>query len=257
MSAQQALILTFTQKELSARYAGSVMGFAWALLGPMLMLVIYSYVFGSLFKAGSIDLGANVNYMVYVGVALWPWMMFADGVARAVPTIQSNAGLVRKISFPHHTLVNASVASTFILHLVGYALVLCVLAYLHGGIKVSGIPGLALILACVYILTLGFAFLLAALQAMVRDIEQMIGPLLMMLYFLTPVLYPLAQVPASVREWISWNPLTVVVTRVRDFLLSGAAPQWGDLLLFAFSLLVLVIGYAVFKRLSPYFEDFV
>jgi lipopolysaccharide transport system permease protein len=257
MSASQALIFTFTQKELTSRYAGSVMGFAWALLSPMLMLVIYSYVFGNMFKLGSVDLGANVNYMVYVGVAMWPWMMFADGISKAVPTIQSNASLVRKISFPHHTLVNASVASTFILHLVGYVFVLCTLAYIYGGIRLAGIPGVVFMLVCVYILALGFAFLLAALQALVRDIEQAIAPILMMLYFLTPVLYPLAQVPASVREWISWNPLTIIITRIRDFLFSAAAPQWSDLLLLAFSGVILAVGYAVFQRLSPYFEDFV
>jgi lipopolysaccharide transport system permease protein len=257
MSTSQALIITFTKKELSARYAGSVMGFAWALLGPMLMLIIYSYVFGGLFKAASIDLGANVNYMVYVGVAMWPWMMFADGISRALPAIQSNASLVRKISFPHHTLVNASVASTFILHLFGYILVLGVLAYTHGGLKVSGLPGVVFVLGCVYILSLGFAFLLAALQALVRDVEQAIGPLLTMLYFLTPVLYPLAQVPESVREFIRWNPMSIIVTRIRDFLLSGASLAWHDLLLLAFSGVILWIGYTVFQRLSPYFEDFV
>jgi ABC-type polysaccharide/polyol phosphate export permease len=104
----------------------------------------------------------------------------------------------------------------------------------------------------------GLTLALASLQVFVRDVEHVLMPLLMMLMYLTPILYPLAVVPQSLRPWVAANPFGWLVTRMRDALLDGRlAPQWGDLVALGVALALYALGLAMFRRLSPHFEDFV
>jgi lipopolysaccharide transport system permease protein len=104
----------------------------------------------------------------------------------------------------------------------------------------------------------GVSLLLAALQVFIRDVEHILMPVLMILMYLTPILYPLTLVPQSVRPWVAANPFAWLVGRMRDALLEGRlAPRWDDALAVAVAALLFAAGRAVFRRLSPHFEDFV
>jgi ABC-type polysaccharide/polyol phosphate export permease len=250
-----ALFTGFYYRELTARFAGSAVGFAWVLLGPLLLLGIYSLVLGQLFQQRAPELGTG-NYTLFVAIALWPWMMFADGVTRGMLSIQANGSLVKKVAFPHILLVFAAVSAAFTQHLLAYALVLLLFSVMGAGLSFTGVPIVVVYLAVLYLLALGTAALLASLQTMLRDVEQIVSPLLMMLQFLTPVLYPLSIIPADIRPWLDWNPIATVVLRIRENLLAGPHIQAGDWIVVAVALLVLGLGLFMFKRLSPYFEDF-
>jgi lipopolysaccharide transport system permease protein len=250
------LFSAFTLREIRSRYSGSVLGLAWAFIGPLAMLLIYAFVFGHILKPGQTDLGAP-SYILFLGAALWPWMMFSDGLLRGMGAIKANASLVRKVAFPHSVLVLSAVGATVALHLAGYIAVLAVLAYIYGGISLVGIPAALLVLVAVLVFTLGLALLLAALHTLLPDIEQATQPLLMMLYFLTPVLYPQSVIPLPYREWFNWNPLALMIQRLREHLFGQPALNFTDLVIWAVALLSFAVGYAVFIRLSPHFEDFV
>lgn len=249
------LFLHFTGREIRARFADSGLGLLWALIGPLLLLAIYAFVFGQLFKQRSDALGTD-SYALFVAVALWPWMMFADGVTRGMQSIQSNASLVKKVAFPHLLLVGAAVTSAFALHLLGYVGVLVALAFAGAPIKISGIPLAVVCLLILYVLTLGVASLLAALQTMVRDVEQAVNPAIMMLHYLTPVLYPITLIPEAYRHWLDWNPLAGLISAMRAALLGGTSPSLVDGGPLLAALLFFCAGTWVFTRLSPYFEDF-
>ena len=104
----------------------------------------------------------------------------------------------------------------------------------------------------------GIGLALASLQVFVRDVEHVLAPLLMILMYLTPILYPLSAVPETLRGYVSANPFGWVVTRLRDGLLDGnLAPQWGDAAALAIAVAIFVAGRWMFVRLSPWFEDFV
>ena len=104
----------------------------------------------------------------------------------------------------------------------------------------------------------GIALALASLQVFVRDVEHVLMPVLMMLMYLTPILYPLSLVPERLRGWVSANPFTWLVGRLRAALLEGRlAPEAGDLAALAVALALFAAGRWMFRRLSPYFEDFV
>jgi lipopolysaccharide transport system permease protein len=248
------LLYTFTERELVTRYAGSVLGFFWTLLGPILMLVIYSMVFGRLFAADASALGTS--YIHYVAMGLWPWLLFSDALTRGLAVIQANGALIKKVAFPHVIPVIASVASTFVIHLIGYIAVLLILAAMGSTMQASGIFGVIIMLCGLFAFSLGLALMLAALQTILRDVEQAIQPAMLMLYFLTPVLYPVSIIPVAYRAWFEWNPIAMMVQRIRDHLMKAPGLGMIDLYVLMVGGVVLLIGWLIFQRLSPHFEDF-
>ena len=255
-NAQPFLLLArFTEREILSRFAGSAFGLIWALANPLLLLAIYTFVFGHLFQQRMGDLSSD-SYIVFLAIALWPWMMFADGVMRAMQSVQSNAPLVKKVAFPHLLLVLAAVNSVFLVHLAGYIAILAILTFTGSTLHLAGLPNALLAIATLYLLAVGVGAFLAALQTLLRDVEQVVMPALMMLQFLTPVLYPVTAIPVAYRHWFAWNPLTAVLQRLRDGLLLGATPQFGDLWMLFVGVVIAIIGISFFVRLSPYFEDF-
>lgn len=249
------LLLRFTEREILSRFAGSALGLIWALANPLVLLAIYTFVFGQLFKQRMGDLSTD-SYIVFLAIALWPWMMFADGVLRAMQSVQANASLVKKVAFPHLLLILAAVNSVFVVHLAGYVLVLAILIASGYKLQLVGIPSILIALLTIYLLTVGVGAFLAALQTLLRDVEQVASPALMMLQYLTPVLYPVTVMPEAYRHWFDLNPMTAVVQQMRAALLTGATPQIGDLTMVIVSVVVAIAGVSFFLRLSPYFEDF-
>ncbi len=249
------LLANFTAREFASRYSGSTLGLLWVAVNPLVLLAVYSFVFGQLFNQRIAETG-EASYTLFVAVALWPWIMFADSIQRGMGAIQANAGLIRKVAFPHALLVHASVAANFAIHLIGYAAALLLLAASGQSIKLSSLPWALVLLALLFVFTIGLAAFLAALQTVIKDVEQALPPILMMLHFLTPVLYPLSVIPQDYRGWLQLNPLALFAQRFRDLLLAGGGPVSTDVTLAAISVVMLVVGLVVFNRLSPHFEDF-
>jgi ABC-type polysaccharide/polyol phosphate export permease len=182
--------------------------------------------------------------------------MFADGLARGSGAVQANAALVRKVAFPHRLLVYANVASTFAVHLLGYAVVLVVLRLMGEPIALSRLPIALALVGFLFLATVGIAACLAAMQVLVRDIGQLLGVVLTLIFYATPVLYPVALVPERVQPWLLLNPLTPVLERLRELLLGGAGFAVIDVVIAAVSIAIFAAGAWVFERLSPFFEDF-
>ena len=251
----RALLANFYRRELTARYLGSVTGLAWALLHPLALLAVYHFVFTKVFRAGAF--GAT-SFLVFVAIALWPWLAAQEALQRATVSIAGYAGLIRKVAFPHELIIYASVAATFTLHFAGYLAVLFVLALLGEPVRLQGLLLALPLWVVTAIAVTGLSFLLAALQVFVRDIEHVLMPVLMILMYLTPILYPLTLVPEELRPWVAANPFAWLVARLREALLDGRlALQWTDAAMTAGAIVVLYAGRRVFLRLSPLFEDFV
>jgi lipopolysaccharide transport system permease protein len=250
----RALLRNFYRRELGSRYLGSITGLAWALLHPLALLAVYHFVFTTVFRTGGF---AGQSFLAFVAVALWPWLAAQEALQRGAVALTSYAGLIRKVAFPHELIIYASVAATLTLHLAGYVTVLVVLRAFGEPIDLSGLV-LAVPLCLVMALAVtGLTLALAALQVFVRDVEHVLMPVLMILMYLTPILYPLALVPESVRPWVAANPFGWLVGRLRDAVLDGRlAPQPQDALALAVAILLFAAGRWVFRRLSPHFEDF-
>jgi lipopolysaccharide transport system permease protein len=251
----RALFTNFFRRELTTRYLGSITGIAWALLHPLALLGVYWFVFTQVFRAGGFR---GASFLLFVAVALWPWLAAQEALQRATVSLAGYSGLIRKVAFPHEIVVYASVAATLLLQFAGYLAVLLVLTAFGEPVRFAGLPLALLLWLVMAVAVTGVALGLAALQVFIRDVEHVLMPVLMMLMYVTPILYPLALVPEGLRPWVAANPFGWLVDRMRDALLDGRLmPQWSDAVALAFAVALFAAGRWVFRRLSPHFEDFV
>lgn len=250
------LFASFFARELSSRYVGSIGGGLWALVQPVLLLAIYSFVFRVIFKVRFPEL-AEHSFVSFVACALWPWMAFQEGLQRATHAIAGNASLIKKVAFPSELLIYAAVASTFVLHLAGFAVVLAGLELVGERFHLSTLPLVTLAWATLFVMSCALAFVTASLQVFLKDVEHMLGPILMVLFYATPILYPMNTVPEAWAWVMRLNPLAYVLDPLRTALLQGTyAPAAGLALSLLVSLLLALICKTFFNRLSPHFEDF-
>ena len=251
----RTLFVNFFRRELFSRYLGSATGLAWAFLHPLALLAVYHFVFTTVFRTGPLN---GKSFLLFVAVALWPWLAAQEALSRGTVSIAGYAGLIRKVAFPHELVVYASVAATLALQFAGYLAVLVVLALFGEPVRFEGLLLAVPLWIVLGVAVTGLALALAALQVFIRDIEHILMPLLMILMYLTPILYPLELVPEGMKPWVAANPFGYLVDRLRDALLDGRlALRWSDAGAVVVAAGLFVAGRWVFLRLSPHFEDFV
>ena len=249
------LFLQFTSREVTNRFAGSVLGGLWAFVHPLALLLVYGLVFSAVFSV-RLPAAAGSSYLVFVAVALWPWLAFQEAVLRGTAAVTANAALVKKVPFAHALLVYAAVTASFAIHLFGYAIVLGVLALRGDSLHWQALPAVFLCVLILYLLATGLALLLSAVHVFVRDIEQGLAHFMALLFYLTPILYGGAMVPEWLRSFMGVNPLAHVFESLRSALLTGSAQLgWNVPLAGLFAIAVLLLGRSVFNRASPRFEE--
>ena len=195
--------------------------------------------------------------LAYVAVALWPWLMFSEGLNRATMAVQEHSALLGKVAVPAGLLVVANLSATFILHTVGYVFVNVSLWLLGYPLTLIGLMWLPVGLALLFALTLGLALLTSAIQVLVRDLAQVLAQLMGFWFFLTPILYGRSQLPLGLQPVFDLNPLTFHAEAARATLLHASCPEWTAIAQAAvLSGVVLLIGSWVFRRLRRHFEDF-
>jgi len=250
------LTTQFLKRELRSRFLGSFSGGLWALIQPLIQLAVYSFVFVHVFKAKLPDANGP-GYVPFLVVALWPWTAFSEAIQRATMAIQEHAALIGKVALPREVLVFASVGASFLVHIVGFVVIVSVLWLSGASIVLSHLP-LALMLYCLLFgLACGLALLFAALQVFVRDLAQMLIQLLTLMMFAAPVFYDRAMLPEPYQQWVSLNPFTFYAEGFRSLLLDHGLFNFISLAIASgIAMGVLALGHFVFHRLDPHFEDF-
>ncbi len=250
------LLYELTRRELANRYAGSVSGLAWTFVQPIAQLAIYAFVFSQIFRAGVPAHYPGVTYTAFVAVALWPWIMFSEGAQRGMAAVSGNAGLIRKVALPAELLVYSTVIACYAIQLAGFVIVLTVLLAFGENIHVAGLPRALLLLVPYLLFATGVGLVLAALQTFLKDVEHGVGIVLNIVFYATPILYPLTLVPEAWRGALAMSPLAYFSERMRQVLLAGAPLEAGDALAALGCLAIFAAGLWMFRRLAPYFEDF-
>jgi ABC-type polysaccharide/polyol phosphate export permease len=240
------------RRDVQAKYRGSVLGLAWTLANPVLLMAVYLLVFSVLWKT---PFGTGGHYALFLLVGLSAWIFFATALQAASRSMLDNANLIRKTRFPRQ-LVPLSMVAT---HLISFAVMLVALLAVNFALlpRVRATEWLALPLGLgVVALTSGLALALASLNVIFRDVEFLVAALLLPLFFLTPVLYPLDDPQIARHDWvvglIHWgNPLSPMIEALRAPLFYGELPALGDALYTVVAALVaLGLGAFVFSRVD-------
>jgi ABC-type polysaccharide/polyol phosphate export permease len=240
------------RRDVQAKYRGSILGVAWTLANPVLLMAVYLLVFSVLWKT---PFGSEGHYGLFLLVGLTAWIFFATSVQAASRSMLDNANLIRKTRFPRQ-LVPLSVVAT---HLISFGVMLVVLLGLNFVFlpRVRATEWLALPLGlAVVAITCGISLALASLDVLFRDIEFLVAALLLPLFFLTPILYPLDAPQIARRDWvvelIHWgNPLSPVIGALRAPLFYGQLPALGDTVYTVVAAVVaLALGAFVFSRVD-------
>lgn len=254
--AARGLFLSLLRRELRTRYIGTAGGWLWALLHPAMMLGLYALVFDLVFQVKLPQAAPGQPYLLWVALTLWPWLAFQEGVLRGTSAIVQHGALVKKVAFPTELLVASQVAAAFLLHAGGHLLVLGLLRLAGLEWSAAALGAWAWAWACLALLALGLAWGLSALQVFLRDVEQVLGQVLGLLFYASPVLYPLALVPEAWRPVLGWNPLTPVLEGLRQAGLGQPGPDPVLALgLLLGATLAAWAGRQVFRRLAPHFDD--
>ena len=244
------MIRSLIYRDLRGRYKGSVLGFLWTFLNPLLQLGVYTIVFSSIMRMGIDD------YYLFLFVALIPWMFCATSIVGGSTCILANQNLVTKIYFPREVLPLAIVTSNFINMLYCFVIVLGVVILCSSKINFIAWIYLPLIAVLEYILVLGLTFFFSSITVYLRDLQHILGVVTLGWQFLTPVMYSIDMVPHEYLTFFNLNPMTPIITAYRDILYYGKIPHIETLCsAFIFSIITLILGFMVFNRLKRRFAE--
>ena len=249
------LVFSFAKRELSGRYKGSALGIAWAVLTPVVMIAIFTFIFAGIFGARFGTSSSHWDYALYLFCGLLPWSMFQESVQQSANTIVAHANLVKRVVFPLETLPAAQAFAALGNQLCATIALLIAIVVIRQNLQLTML-WLPVLLIPQLLFALGAAWLIASLGVFLRDIAQGITLLLMAWMYLTPIIYPEAMVPDNLRRLIEVNPFTPLVRSYRRVFLEGLAPDWRGLAYFTLvALIVFAIGYWWFARTRKNFAD--
>jgi lipopolysaccharide transport system permease protein len=251
------LILQMVRREVSARYRGSVIGVLWSLLLPLIMLAVYTFIFGVTLKVRwSQDTNENWGeFAIILFTGLILHQILADCITRAPLLMIANASYVKRVIFPLEILAWTTLGAALFQGLTGFV-ALCVYRLAMTGALPWTIVLVPVIVAPFALICLGLIWMLSAIGTFVRDVAQVITFVPLVLLFLGPVLFPLSALPPTARTMVILNPLTVVVMQTRNAVLLGQMPDWSALAVYSIAALVLAwAGLYVFLRSKSAFAD--
>ena len=244
------MIVSLVKRDLKSRYKGSVLGFLWMFLNPLLQLCVYTIVFSTIMRMGI------EKFYLFLFVALVPWLFFSTCLSAGTTVIFSQQDMVKKIYFPREVLPLSFTLSQFVNMLLSFIVIFVVVVF--SGVKINPVAFLylPLIMIIEFILGLGISFLASALTVYFRDLEHILGIISMAWMYLTPVIYPVDMVPEKFVNLFYLNPMTSITVAYRDILYYGRIPEVNTLLNATFlGVIVLIIGKISFSKLQRGFAE--
>jgi ABC-type polysaccharide/polyol phosphate export permease len=249
------MIRSMVVRDIRARYVGSFLGFFWSIIHPLTQLLLYYFVFAVVMKVKLGPEYGGTGFALWLIAGLLPWMLFAESVMRAPGAVLEQANLIKQTVFPSELFPVVHLTAAAVNHLIAVAILVGVLVASGHGISaklVLIVPYLAL----VGTLILGISWLLSALNVFLRDIGQVLGVVVNIWFFLTPIFYPRGVVPDRIQWLYGINPMLYAVEGYRAALLGQADLDLEGLgYLVVTALVVFVLGGLTFKKLKPAFAD--
>lgn len=248
--AYREMIFSLVRRDLRGRYKGSVLGFLWTFLNPLLQLAVYTVVFSFVMKAGI------ENYYLFLFVALVPWIFFSTCLSGGASCIWAQQDMVKKIYFPREVLPISYVISQFVNMLLSFVVIFVVLIVSGVGVNIKALIYLPVIMLVEFLLALGITMIVSALTVYFRDMEYILGIVTMAWMYLSPVLYSMDMVPKELQNLFMLNPMSPVIVAYRDVLYYKTIPQLNTLIhAMIVGVIGVVIGWFVFGKLKKNFAE--
>jgi lipopolysaccharide transport system permease protein len=251
----RGLIQSLVARELKARYRGSVLGFFWSFINPLLLLLVYSFVFNVLMPAShSKDIEP---YALFMFCGILPWTWFSSSLMESANVLISGGNLIKKVLFPAEVLPIVTVLANMVHFFLGLPILIIFLIYFQAPLTIGELAWFPVVVLVQLVLTIGFALVLSALTVHFRDIKDILGNLLTFWFFATPIIYPMNQTPAEIRGAMNLNPFAHLAISYQEILFYPGPfghAKWL-LMLGAASILLFFVGYFVFDRLRDSFVE--
>lgn len=243
------LLKTNIKKDVGGKYKNSVLGVLWSFINPLLQIAVYALVFQVILKS---DIE---NYTVYLCCGLIPWQYFSAVVLRGAATIIDNGNIIKKVYFPREILPISVVTSECVNFLISTIIIIGFVVF--GGIGLSfNILWYFLILAIQYIVSIGISFIVSSLTVYFRDLLHLLGIIIQLLFYATPIVYSINSVPANLQWIVKINPMSYLIEAYRNIFYNKTSPDFQGLLIaLGMGIVLCIVGYFVFKKLEKRFAE--
>lgn len=248
--AYREMIFSLVKRDLRGKYKASFLGFLWTFINPLCQILVYTFVFQFIMRTGI------EQFSVYLISGMIPWIFFSTAVSGGTMCIKNQSEMVKKIYFPREVLPIAFVTSAFINMLFCFVMIFVVIAFSGRGFSIVALLFLPLVMIIEYIIALGFTFIVSGLTVYFRDMEHIVGVIMMAWIYLTPIMYSIDMVPEKLRGVYYVNPMTPVVQGYQQILYYKEIPELSTLLLSGlFGIVILMIGAIAFRYMERNFAE--
>ena len=252
---RRTLLFQLVRRDFEQRFVGSMAGWVWGLIHPLVLLASWVFVFHMILDVGLPKTEVTQNYALFLFCGFLPWLLFQETVTRSASSLLDHANLITKTVFPAEMVPVSIFLSSLISHFMALSLVIVWVGFYlgHFSLWIFMLPVYMLLTG---MLAIGLGWIFAALQVYLRDTAQVLSVLLTFWFWITPIFIPEEKFPAAVRFLPRYNPLALLVRAYRDRLLSYRLPTLHDLAVVAlFAVTSFVIGGLVFRHLKRGFAD--
>lgn len=261
MYGQRWLIWYFVQRQLTQNYKGSYLGFVWAFLTPLLMIILYTIVFSEILglRFREVDSNSSLNFGLYLYCGLIPFLVYAETVNQCVSLVKSNAQLVQRVVFPIEVLPLTSALANFISHLFGLGMLVLVIAVMNRTVEWTLIM-LPVIMVLQLLFVVGLGYLVAVVGAYLPDVKETLRAFVRASFFITPIIWPVSKVADKevLSLVVKLNPLAFLVEAYRNLVLDGVIPATKPMIYFGlFALTLFIVGFFLFNRTKKQFADLI
>jgi ABC-type polysaccharide/polyol phosphate export permease len=251
----RGLIQSLVARELKARYRGSVLGFFWSFFNPLLLLLVYTFVFAYVMPPA--QLNEIPNFALFLFCGLLPWTWFQASLIESSNILISGGNLIKKVMFPAEILPIVTVLANLVHFLFGLPILIAFLIYFQAPLQLSELAWFPVVVAVQLLLSVSLALILSALTVHFRDIKDILANVMTLWFFATPIVYYWKFAPASIRRFLDLNPVTHLAISYQEILyFPGDFGHWKWLIALGVgSAALFVFAYFLFDRLRDSFAE--
>lgn len=244
------MVFELTHRELRGKYKGSVLGFLWTYINPLMQILVYAFVFSQIFRSGI------EKFHLYLIVSMFPFNFFTGGVIQGLGSIRYQGDLVKKVYFPRQILPIVSLTVNFVNMLISFLIIYSILLVSGWGIDLKLQAWLLPVMVIEYFFALGLALMLSAVEVYFRDIEHIVTVLMMIWTYVTPMFYSIEIIPEKFLPVFYCNPMLYVIGMYQQILYYKVAPNMVYMARGAgFAVAAITIGSVIFKMLEKRFAE--